>query len=85
MHDIRAIRADPEAFDAAMARRSLPPQSPEILRLDAERRALIASAEARQARRKVMSKEIGAARARGEDTAALEAEAVALREDGPES
>ncbi|MGI4976162.1 MAG: serine--tRNA ligase [Janthinobacterium lividum] len=85
MHDIRAIRADPEAFDAAMARRSLPPQSPEILRLDAERRALIASAEARQARRKVMSKEIGAARARGEDTAALEAEAVALREDGPAS
>ena len=51
MHDIRAIRAEPEAFDAAMARRSLPPQSPEILRLDAERRALIAAAEARQASR----------------------------------
>ncbi len=82
MHDIRAIRADPEAFDAAMARRSLPPQSAEILRLDAERRALIAAVEARQARRKTLSKEIGAARARGEDTAALEAEAVALREDG---
>ena len=50
MHDIRAIRAEPDAFDAAMARRSLPPQSPQILRLDAERRALIAAAEARQAR-----------------------------------
>ncbi len=82
MHDIRTIRADPEAFDAALARRSLPPQSGEILRLDAERRALIAAAEARQARRKALSKEIGAARARGGDTAALEAEAVALREDG---
>jgi seryl-tRNA synthetase len=81
MHDIRAIRADPEAFDAAMARRSLPPQSPEILRLDAERRSAIAQVEARQARRKLLSKEIGAARARGEDTAALEAEAVALREE----
>ncbi len=28
MHDIRAIRADPAAFDAAMARRGLPPVSP---------------------------------------------------------
>ncbi len=82
MHDIRAIRTDPEAFDAAMARRGLPPQSPEILRLDAGRRALIAAAEARQARRKLLSKEIGAARARGGDTAALEAEAVALRDEG---
>ncbi len=81
MHDIRAIRAHPEAFDAAMARRGLPPQSPEILRLDAERRAAIAQVEARQARRKLLSKEIGAARARGEDTAALEAEAVALRDE----
>ena len=85
MHDIRAIRADPDAFDAAMARRSLPPQSTAILRLDAERRALIAAAEARQARRKSLSKDIGAARARGEDTAALEAEAVALRDDGGEA
>ncbi len=85
MHDIRTIRADPEAFDAALARRSLSPQSGAILRLDAERRALIAVAEARQARRKALSKEIGAARARGEDTAALEAEAVALREDGAPS
>ena len=85
MHDIRAIRADPAAFDAAMARRALPPQTPEILRLDAERRTLIAAAEARQARRRSLSKDIGAARARGEDTAALEAEAVGLREDGGEA
>ena len=82
MHDIRAIRADPDAFDAAMARRGLPPQSPAILRLDAERRAAIATIEARQARRKALSREIGAARARGLDTTALEAEAVALRDEG---
>ena len=33
MHDIRAIRADPAAFDAAMARRRLPPKAADILGL----------------------------------------------------
>ncbi len=84
MHDIRAIRADPDGFDAAMARRGLPPQSEALLRLDAGRRASIASAEARQARRKALSREIGAARARGLDSAALEAEAVGLRDEPAE-
>ena len=31
MHDIRSVRADPAAFDAAMARRGLPPVAEEIL------------------------------------------------------
>ena len=45
MHDIRVIRDDPAAFDAALARRGLAPMSPEILSLDAERRTRIAAAE----------------------------------------
>ncbi len=32
MHDIRLIRADPEGFDAALARRGLPPAAEAILR-----------------------------------------------------
>ena len=39
MHDIRAIRENPAAFDEGLRRRGLPPASPEILALDADRRA----------------------------------------------
>jgi seryl-tRNA synthetase len=79
MHDIRAIRADPAAFDAALARRFLPPASAEVLAEDARRRAAQTALEARQARRNALAREIGQAKRRGDDTAALEAEATALR------
>ncbi|HAX92121.1 MAG TPA: serine--tRNA ligase, partial [Rhodospirillaceae bacterium] len=39
MHDIKWIREEPAALDKAMARRGLPAPSPEILKLDSERRA----------------------------------------------
>ncbi|PRX34937.1 seryl-tRNA synthetase [Meinhardsimonia xiamenensis] len=67
MHDIRFIREHPEEFDAALARRGLPPQSPAILALDAERRAKITEAERLLAERNAASKEIGAAKARGDE------------------
>ena len=79
MHDIRAIRSDPAAFDAAMARRGLPPASPEILALDAERRAVLTALQEKQARRNALSKEVGQQKRTGADTTALEAEAAALR------
>ena len=81
MHDIRAIRADPAAFDGAMARRGLPPQSDAILALDAERRATVSASEEKQARRNALSREIGGMRKAGQDTAAVEAEVARLRED----
>jgi seryl-tRNA synthetase len=81
MHDIKAIRADPQAFDAAMARRRLPPQSPEILDLDTARRAAMTAQQEKQRRRNALSKEIGQAKRAGADTAALEAEATRLRDD----
>ena len=34
MHDIRAIRANPAAFDAGMVRRGLPPAAERLLALD---------------------------------------------------
>ncbi len=67
MHDIRAIRDNPDAFDAALARRGDAPVSSSILALDAERRAKIQSAEAAQADQNAASKQVGAAKAKGDE------------------
>ncbi len=67
MHDIRYIRENAAAFDAALARRGLDPVSPSILALDADRRAKIAAAETAKAEQNKASKEVGAAKARGDD------------------
>ena len=68
MHDIRAIRENPAAFDAALTRRSgVAPMSAEILALDEGRRAKILAAETAQAAQNAASKEVGAAKARGDE------------------
>jgi seryl-tRNA synthetase len=67
MHDIRAIRENPAAFDAALARRGLSPMSPAILALDNDRRAKILASETAAAAQNAASKEVGAAKARGDD------------------
>jgi seryl-tRNA synthetase len=67
MHDIRAIRENPAAFDAALSRRGLSPVSPAILALDEERRARITAAETATAEQNRASKEVGAAKARGDE------------------
>ena len=40
MHDIKLIRENPEAFDAALARRGIDPMAGAILALDTARRAV---------------------------------------------
>eukprot|EP01031_Cornospumella_fuschlensis_P050683 gene50683-61992_t len=67
MHDIRAIRENPAAFDAALARRGLAPMSPAILALDNNRRAKILASETAAAAQNAASKEVGAAKARGDE------------------
>ena len=67
MHDIRFIREAPEAFDRALTRRGLAPMSSDILALDADRRAKILAAETAQADQNKASKDVGAAKARGDD------------------
>ncbi|WP_284947584.1 serine--tRNA ligase [Acidisoma cladoniae] len=79
MHDIRAIRADPDAFDAAMARRRLPGVSAAILDQDSRRRTALGLLQEKQARRNELSRDIGRAKKSGEDTTLLEAEGTALR------
>ena len=81
MHDIRAIRADPAAFDAAMARRGLAPVTLEILALDNDRRTALTRFQELQARRNTLATAIGPKRRAGEDTTALETEASALRDE----
>ncbi|MBN8898612.1 MAG: serine--tRNA ligase, partial [Rhodospirillales bacterium] len=61
MHDIRAIRADATAFDAALARRGMSPVSPEILALDTRRRELETQIQRERAQANTVSKMIGAA------------------------
>ena len=67
MHDIRAIRENPAAFDAALARRGNAPVSSDILSLDTDRRACIQAAEAAQAEQNKASKLVGAAKAKGDE------------------
>ncbi len=67
MHDIRAIRENPDQFDAVMARRGLSGVSSEVLAIDEARRAKITAAEAAQAERNAASKEVGAAKAKGDE------------------
>ncbi|MGR3794982.1 serine--tRNA ligase [Vannielia sp. SX4] len=67
MHDIRTIRDNPAGFDAAMARRGISSASAPILALDEARRAAITEAEAAQAERNAASKQVGAAKAAGDE------------------
>lgn len=68
MHDIRAIREAPAAFDAALSRRGDAPVSADLLALDEARRAKILAAETAQADQNKASKEVGAAKGRGDET-----------------
>ena len=81
MHDIRAIRDDPAAFDAAMARRRMPPLADAVIAVDAERRAALTTLQERQSHRNVLAKQVAQGRRAGSDTAALEAESGALKDE----
>ncbi|CCE06012.1 Seryl-tRNA synthetase (Serine--tRNA ligase) [Bradyrhizobium sp. STM 3843] len=76
MHDIKSIRDNPQAFDAALVRRGLMPLSAQLLAVDERRRAAILASEQAQARRNAASKEIGEAK-----KAKDEARASALMEE----
>ena len=80
MHDIRAIRENPQSFDAALKRRGLAPLSQALLEIDKRRRAAISESETVQARRKTLSRQIGMAKGKGEPAEALMAEVAGLEE-----
>lgn len=67
MHDIRTIRDNPAAWDAALARRGLEALSSQVLAIDEARRAAIHAAETAQAEQNKASREVGAAKGRGDE------------------
>jgi seryl-tRNA synthetase len=80
MHDLKTIRDDPAAFDAGLRRRGLPPQSADILALDARRRGAQTRLQEQQQRRNEVSRQVGAAKSKGQDAAALMAEVTQLKD-----
>jgi seryl-tRNA synthetase len=79
MHDIKAIRDNPGAFDAGLKRRGMAPLAADILSLDQERRRLVQVAEEMQGQRNSISREIGKLKAAGDETAAAAASAEVSR------
>jgi seryl-tRNA synthetase len=86
MHDIKAIRDNPQAFDAALKRRGLESLSSSLLAIDEKRRAAILESEQVQARRNAASKEIGEAKKAKDDAraSALMAEVAELKTTMPQ-
>ncbi|MFK7838752.1 MAG: serine--tRNA ligase [Bdellovibrionales bacterium] len=81
MHDIRYIRENGEAFDAAMVRRGLEAQSYEVLQMDGARRDVQTQLQDLQAKRNAESKKIGQLKAAGEDASAVMEAVASMKEE----
>ncbi len=67
MFDVKWIRENAQDFDYSLSRRGIEPQADFIIELDTRRRNLETQAQKIQSERNQLSKEIGAAKSRGED------------------
>ena len=85
MHDLKSIRENPEAFDAALARRGAAAVAAQIVELDERRRAVLTKLQDSLARRNEASKSIGAAMGKGDKIRAdtLKAEVATLKDSLP--
>ena len=81
MLDIKWIRENPEALDAALAKRGAEPLAQSLVALDEKRRSAVQKAQDMLSRRNLASKEIGAAMAQrnGELAEKLKAEVAELK------
>jgi seryl-tRNA synthetase len=81
MHDIKAIRDNPDAYDRAWASKGLSAQTPAILELDATLRTAQTALQTAQSRRNDASKLIGQAKAKKDEAEAarLMAEVESLK------
>lgn len=70
MFDIKWIRENPQEFDAGLAQRGLSAMAARLLELDDARRTHISKLQDAQSRRNAASKEIGKAKASGDEEAA---------------
>ncbi|HSG57554.1 MAG TPA: serine--tRNA ligase [Paracoccaceae bacterium] len=85
MHDIRLIRENPAAFDAALAKRGLDPLATALVAADEARRALSTRLQELQGRRNEASKLIGQAMGQGDKGRAedLKAEVAGIKTEMP--
>ncbi|MGL3605723.1 serine--tRNA ligase [Rhizobium sp. G187] len=85
MLDIKWIRDNPEALDAALAKRGAEPLSASLIALDQKRRTVAQAMQDMQSRRNSASKEIGAAMAQQNVELAekLKAEVASLKDTLP--
>ncbi len=79
MHDIKSIRDNPDAFDTGLGRRGLPAISNILLKIDAQRRELLARMQAGQERRNALSKQVGELKRQGGAVEGLMAEVNLLK------
>ena len=82
MHDIKAIRDNPEAFDHGLARRGLKPLAAQLIALDAAKRDHVQKLQEAQSRRNALSKDVGDAMKAGDKARAetLKAEVAGLKD-----
>lgn len=82
MHDIKAIRDNPEAFDHGLARRGLKPLAAQLIALDAAKRDHVQKLQDAQSRRNALSKDVGEAMKAGDKARAeaLKAEVAGLKD-----
>ncbi len=87
MHDIRFIRDHPDAFDAGLIQRGLNPHAERLLELDARRRKATTRLQELETERNAKSKEIGKAKAEGDEDQfnALRAEVDRLKSEMEEA
>ncbi len=67
MHDIRFIRDNPDAFDAGLIQRGMNPHAERLIELDARRRKATTRLQELETERNAKSKEIGKAKAQGDE------------------
>ena len=82
MHDIKAIRDNPQAFDAGLARRGLAALSPSLIEIDQQKRAVQNSLQEMLNKRNGLSKDVGEAMKKGEKerAEAIKSEVAALKD-----
>ena len=79
MFDLKYIRENASEFDAAMKRRGLEAQSPDILRMDEERRGILTELQTLQQARNEKSKEIGKIKSESGDAQAIMDEVASIK------
>jgi seryl-tRNA synthetase len=82
MHDIKAIRDNPAAFDRGLARRGLAPQAASLIAADEKKRAVQTRLQDAQNRRNALSKAVGEAMKSGDKARAeaIKADVAALKD-----